>query len=1590
MYNRSRLKVSILTIALGAILLVSGLYGFILLGAREQAVKHAADARLLAAAHELEHLQPLNYHDGLTGSNAVTAAQYAALVASNNQFCVKTGLQYVWSVLVLGPRQIVFTSATASDHQLTNQLYAKFFERHQDPDAFAPALQSMQPTLSVFRNQWGEGRMVLVPKRDSQGRVYLLGASMSLTELDGLLNKTVAESFCVAALVALLAGLLLARLLRSVLGPIETLTAAAQRMTLGDLDTSLTGTGSREAQALAHALEALRASIRQKLELAQKSAAQIRHLNDVLLSIQRVSRLILQEKDVQKLLQGVCEALVQTRGYVIVWVGQPDTDSKLVREVARAGNTAEVNRHAPITWDDSPSGRGPSGTAIRERRTVVINDIRTDPSFPLWSEAVEASGAFAIASMPLQDGAYFFGALTVKSDHAQAFDAEEVELLTNMARDLGQALKVIAEEAELCQSRAALQASEEQYRTMLASAMDGFVVVDLQGKVLDCNAAFCALFGYAREEMLRLAIPDLIDQETGKEFRGRVQQIIAQGAQRFESNHLRRDGTQFAAEVSAHYSPLMGGRLIVFVRDITARKQAEALQQRYQLILQHARDVFLLVMLEGQIVEANEAAVQFYGYTRAELLGLNVRDLRAHDAPQLIKLQMEAARSSGVLFETYHSHKDGHLLPVEVSSRGVQMAGEELLLSIVRDIAARQAAERGLRENEQRLSQLAEVTGELIWEVDAQGLITYINDVSKTMLGYEPAELIGKVHFYELITDDIREDLARKTYSAFALRQKLDALACTSKTKDGRILDLVVTGLPRLDAQGNFLGYRGANRDVTAQKQAERSIHELAERLDLATHAAHIGVWDFDVAHDHLLWNDQMYELYGRTAASFTPTYAAWRAALHPDDNERSHETLQNALADRQDYASEFRIVCPDGGIRHVEVHAHIIRDAEGRAVRILGINMDITRKKLEAEALQLAKENFRHLVEEINDAIYEVNTDGVITYASPVFHALFGFENAELVGHVFSEFILPEDQPAALAAHQAGLQGHNDLSEFRIQAKDGAIHWVRSSSQPIQNAGRVRGLRGTIADITESKAAQTALWASEERFRAIVEKTSDCFLLTDGAGIITYASPTIFGIVGRTPEALLGHYLLENAHAESRREAQLVLGRLLAQPQDPIRITIRVKHEDGTWRLLECLATNLLEHRAIKSLLIHCQDITARESLERQLRQAQKLEAIGTLAGGVAHDFNNMLFAIMGFTSMALKRAKKDKVLTEDLEQVLSASRRSSELVRQLLIFSRQGEKASVEVAVTPILKETCRLLRATVPTTINIQLALQATHDVVRADPVQVQQVIMNLGTNAFHAMREKGGVMTLQLDELAQASHPENLEAPQGWLRLCVSDTGCGIPVEHRDRLFEPFFTTKAVGEGTGLGLPVVHGIVTTAGGFIEIESEVGLGTTFKIYLPLLASAASTPVADISVTTPAGAAYRVLCVDDEQVLTNMIQRTLKPLGYRVTCFNDSTAALAAFRQSPQDFDLLLTDHGMPQLTGLDLIKAVRAVRPGFPAILLTGYDSEMVSASECRALNIFLRHKPLTQEELGNTLHVAVRPASTENPDATDPRD
>ena len=362
-----------------------------------------------------------------------------------------------------------------------------------------------------------------------------------------------------------------------------------------------------------------------------------------------------------------------------------------------------------------------------------------------------------------------------------------------------------------------------------------------------------------------------------------------------------------------------------------------------------------------------------------------------------------------------------------------------------------------------------------------------------------------------------------------------------------------------------------------------------------------------------------------------------------------------------------------------------------------------------------------------------------------------------------------------------------------------------------------------------------------------------------------------------------------------------------------------------------------------------------ARKELEGQLRQAQKMEAIGTLAGGIAHDFNNILFTIVGFTDLSLHDAS-DGETRWNLTQVLNACDRAKNLVNQILAFSRQEAPERRPVDIVPVAKEALKFLRSTIPSTVELKQRITGGSLTVLSDPTTIHQVLINLGTNAAHAMRTTGGVMEVCLESVEiprdrGSSVPADLK-PGPYIRMTVRDTGLGIDPAIMNRIFDPFFTTKPQGEGTGLGLSVVYGIVKSHGGSVTVESEVGRGSTFHVYLPRTPEQERED--DRNKAPASGGSEHILFVDDEVVLVDMGERMLNALGYRVTAVANGPDALAAFRENPDDFDLVITDMTMPGMTGAELSREILKIKPGFPIILCTGF-SEIISEGEAKAMGI-----------------------------------
>jgi len=399
----------------------------------------------------------------------------------------------------------------------------------------------------------------------------------------------------------------------------------------------------------------------------------------------------------------------------------------------------------------------------------------------------------------------------------------------------------------------------------------------------------------------------------------------------------------------------------------------------------------------------------------------------------------------------------------------------------------------------------------------------------------------------------------------------------------------------------------------------------------------------------------------------------------------------------------------------------------------------------------------------------------------------------------------------------------------------------------------------------------------------------------------------------------------------------------------------------------------------AVKRAILEAQEHATRIELEKRLQQAQKMEAIGTLAGGIAHDFNNILSAVLGYGELALLDVQDKSNISSYLQEILKAGHRATDLVRQILAFSRKAEHECTPMLLQPLIKEVLKLLRATIPATIKIQQEISPECGHVLADPTQMHQIIMNLCTNSFHAMRDLGGILSIKL-LTTEITDGDELTLSNGlvsgkYLKLTVTDTGCGMANETLGKMFDPYFTTKKQGEGTGLGMAVVHGIITSIGGAITAHSTIGEGTAIHIYIPQVENTSTDADQITRSDTIVGGKERVLVVDDEAELAIMLQDMLSRLGYEVTMFTSPEAALDAVKQNPDSIDMVITDMTMPDLTGMQLAIKLFKIRPQLPIILCSGF-SENMNRKKAKEMGIkeYLL-KPVTQKTLGEAVRTAL---------------
>ena len=803
------------------------------------------------------------------------------------------------------------------------------------------------------------------------------------------------------------------------------------------------------------------------------------------------------------------------------------------------------------------------------------------------------------------------------------------------------------------------------------------------------------------------------------------------------------------------------------------------------------------------------------------------------------------------------------------------------------------------------------------------------------------------------------------------------------------------------DPSGNLMKLSGTAQDLTDQRVMAEKLRSSEEKYRNLFDVSPIGIELYDADGRLIEANDACLHIFGVLDGSEIKGFNLFE---DPNVTEEIKKSLKGGIPSRYEVPFSFDLVRKERlyatsreGIMHLDVLITPLKSPSGDRVDGYMVQVqDITQRIVAAEEGRLSGMRLEiiYQIAAMIDADETRIADFVLERMLDLSGSPIGFlgyisdDQETMMIHSWSGSVMDacriQDKPMEFPISDAGIWGEPVRNKEPIVINDygvphpakrgtpgGHVAMHRFMSVPVLDKGKVVLIAAvgnkadpyTRTDVLQLERLMQGAWEQilrkrqefkiaekEGLWRSLAQSSPDHILLIDRDLKITFANHASPGL---SVEDLIGKDILSYVEEDRQSEIRSLLEHALTHGE---RVTYETVYPtpEGENVFYESIVIPRKIGNDIVGLTLSARDITEqkraereKELLQEQLRQARKMEAIGTLAGGIAHDFNNILSPILVYTEMALMDLPGDSPLRMGLQQINIAGERARDLVEQILAFARKQKGELVKTKASLIVKEAVKFMRSTIPTTIGIQYDMPASRDLILADPTQLNQILMNLCTNAAHSMEERGGMLNVILEneyfDSRSAQRISDLE-PGHYLKLTVADTGHGIAPESLDKIFEPYFTTKEVGKGTGMGLALVHGIVKSHGGAISAESEVGKGSSFHVYFPLVEPDA--PVSDTSADTtqrPSGN-ERILLVDDERLVVDASKMMLEKLGYKVTARTSSIEALELFRHNPGDFDMLITDQTMPDMTGKELAGEMQSIRPDMPIILCTGFSEQM----------------------------------------------
>ena len=1133
------------------------------------------------------------------------------------------------------------------------------------------------------------------------------------------------------------------------------------------------------------------------------------------------------------------------------------------------------------------------------------------------------------------------------------------------------------------QAAAALMESEWRFRDLLKNIPSVAVQsYGYDGTTHYWNHASEKLYGYTAEEAIGKNLLDLI---VPPEMRLGVRRAIRQMAETgqpvpaSEMTLMRKDGSRVVL-FSSHAIVQVPGRppeLFCIDIDLTERQQMElalrASEENYRKLFATMLDGFAVHEIicdaagrpvDYRFLSVNSAFERLTGLHAPDVVGRTVREVMPKTESKWIERYGRVALAGEAMeFEEYSDVLKKHFEIAAFQPKPGQFA------TVFIDITQRKAAELALRNSEEKFAAaFASNPAAIVLSRLEDGLLLDVNETWLKLSGFSRSEVIGRSAREMRIWRN--PEVAGNFIATLRERGVVQNLEAEFFKKSGG------TYHAQLSAQVlEMFGEKwilSALVDITQRKQAEAALLEIAGQLKESQRISALGTYVLDIASGKWSSSDLLDAILG-IGPDYDRSVTGWEDLIHPDDRALMADHFHSeVLVQKRSFNKEYRILRPHSRAeRWVHGLGKLECDAQGRPVRMIGTIRDITKTKRAMELMVASEIRYRRLFESAKDGILILDAEtGKVVEVNPFLITLLGYSHAEFLGKKVWELGFLKDVIASEASF-AELQAREyaRYDDLALETSDGR----RIEVEFISNLYRVNNqkvIQCNIRDISARKRAEEM----HLRLSTAVEQAAETIVITDTGGTILYANPAFekssgylrTEVIGQNPRILKsgrqdGSFYRRMWEAIQRGEVWT--GHFINRRKDGI-----LYEEEATISAIRDAAGKIINFVAVK------RDVTHEVELEGQLRQSQKMEAIGTLAGGIAHDFNNILTVMFGYCNLLQLDLSGKPASLEKLGEIFKAAERAKDLVQQILTFSRQREQERQVIHLHNVLNEAVKLLRASFPANIQIEPNLAADAPAVLADATQIYQVLMNLGTNAMHAMDgQPAGRLAVTLDafqpdEAFIQLHPDLRTIK--YARLTVTDTGHGMDARILQRVFEPFFTTKPVGKGTGLGLAVVHGIVESHDGVITVESLPGQGATFRLYFPeqvqdmFLAGVSESKI-------PCGKGERILVVDDEATLIGMYQRLLKALKYAGTVTTSPQEAVSLVRKNPAQFDLVITDLTMPEMSGLELARQIRALRMDLPVILATGFkstvtDRQLLDAGICQLLD-----KPIPMTTFANVL-------------------